>query len=162
MTHKLPENFKYREVYLTGRPVHGVLDPFEQRHPKMDLGKRAKIFAPFSALRGFDGEVASKEVPYVEKAELSAEDAAVLSRRLQLLYQRTRNSRMVRSQPVTVTASFFVPCSDPNSSAYGLLGQYRTVTGVCRLVDPEERRVLRIDDTWISFDDLLRLSLNPS
>lgn len=49
----LPEHFKYRDAYLRGRPQHQKTDPFRIRHPLMDIGKRAKIFAPFDALRGF-------------------------------------------------------------------------------------------------------------
>ena len=37
------------------------IDDFWCRHPPMDPGKRAKIFAPFSALRGFDEELKSSQ-----------------------------------------------------------------------------------------------------
>ena len=50
----MPEDFPYREVLQKGRPRHGRLDPFRIRHPQMDTGRRAKIFAPFDALKGFD------------------------------------------------------------------------------------------------------------
>ena len=49
----VPPGFPYREVLLKGRPQHAPTDPFRIRHPVMDVGKRAKIFAPFDALRGF-------------------------------------------------------------------------------------------------------------
>ncbi len=48
-----PDGFKYREVFLKGRPLHEKTDPFRIRHPAMEAGRRAKIFAPFDALRGF-------------------------------------------------------------------------------------------------------------
>jgi len=57
-TVKMPVNFKYREAYMKGRPQHDRLDPFSIRHPKMDVGRRAKIFAPFDALKGFDEALA--------------------------------------------------------------------------------------------------------
>ena len=49
----VPTGFPYRDVLLKGRPQHAATDPFRIRHPAMDIGKRAKIFAPFDALRGF-------------------------------------------------------------------------------------------------------------
>ncbi len=47
----LYERLKDRE-----RPVHEG-DDFAIRHPKMPLDKRAKIFQPFDALRGFSAEL---------------------------------------------------------------------------------------------------------
>lgn len=53
----MPEDFAYRDVFLKGRPQHQKTDPFGIRHPAMDPGKRAKIFAPFDALRGFSAAI---------------------------------------------------------------------------------------------------------
>lgn len=53
----MPEDFAYRDVFFKGRPRHQKTDPFGIRHPAMDLGKRAKIFAPFDALRGFSAAI---------------------------------------------------------------------------------------------------------
>jgi len=43
---------RYDNMIHMERPV--------SKHPKMDLGNRAKIFSPFSALRGFDIAVLTK------------------------------------------------------------------------------------------------------
>ena len=51
---EMPPDFPYREVLQKGKPQHDRLDPFRIRHPRMDPGRRAKIFAPFDALKGFD------------------------------------------------------------------------------------------------------------
>ena len=64
----MPVNFRYREVFLRGKPRHDRCDPFRIRHPSMDRRKRAKIFAPFDALRGFSEAVASKDVLYEDRA----------------------------------------------------------------------------------------------
>ena len=48
-----PPDFRYDKVEKRGRPVHKKTDAFSIRHPHMDIRKRAKIFAPFDALRGF-------------------------------------------------------------------------------------------------------------
>ena len=57
----MPEGFRYAELAKAGRPQHQKFDEFWCRHPPMDLGKRAKIFAPFAALKGFDEEIRSAE-----------------------------------------------------------------------------------------------------
>ena len=45
---------KYAHAFERERPAHDVWDEFSYRHPKMKPVQRAKIFAPFDALRGFD------------------------------------------------------------------------------------------------------------
>lgn len=53
----LPKNFKYIKTLEHGKPQHDPFDPFRLKHPGMPLSKRAKIFAPFDALRGFDFKI---------------------------------------------------------------------------------------------------------
>ena len=53
-TMAMPEGFRYRDVFLKGKPRHDRLDSFLIRHPRMSVGQRAKIFAPFDALKGFN------------------------------------------------------------------------------------------------------------
>ena len=57
---EMPQGFRYRDVFRKGRPRHGRTDPFSLKHPKMEVGRRAKIFLPFDALRGFDLALAEK------------------------------------------------------------------------------------------------------
>ena len=47
------DSFKYKETFEAKRPVHERFDSFSLKHPAMDLGRRAKIFSPFDALKGF-------------------------------------------------------------------------------------------------------------
>ena len=54
----MPAGFRYKDVFEKGKPQHDRFDSFSIRHPRMDVGKRAKIFAPFDALKGFDEAVA--------------------------------------------------------------------------------------------------------
>ena len=53
--------FKYRAVYEKGKPTHDRYDSFSIRHPSMDLARRAKIFTPFDALKGFGEELLKVE-----------------------------------------------------------------------------------------------------
>ena len=50
----MPEDFKYKDIYLKGRPVHDRHSSFYAKHPPMPAGRWAKIFAPFDALKGFN------------------------------------------------------------------------------------------------------------
>jgi len=70
----VPEGFRYREVYLKGRPDHGRYDEFSVRHPRMDAGRRAKIFAPFDALRGFSAAILEKEAECGREGERTEEE----------------------------------------------------------------------------------------
>ena len=54
-------SFRYREVYEKGKPVHEKNDSFSVKHPPMELSRRAKIFSPFDALKGFSEELAKTE-----------------------------------------------------------------------------------------------------
>ena len=54
-------NDRYRKVYERGKPKHSPYDDFSIKHPAMDLSRRAKIFSPFDALKGFNEEIASTE-----------------------------------------------------------------------------------------------------
>ncbi len=71
-----PDDFKYREAFLKGRPRHEKTDPFRIRHPAMETGRRAKIFAPFDALRGFRGALRDAEEKSREDDPLSPPSAS--------------------------------------------------------------------------------------
>lgn len=150
----MPAGFRYREILLKGKPKHDKTDAFLIRHPSMDVGKRAKIFAPFDALKGFNEAVASKDVLYENKRELNEEDQAELNRRLDILHGLTYNSRMARENHVKVTVTYYIPCNDKENEAYGYRGQYQQLTGICRNVDAEVTQTIRIDETRIRFADI--------
>ena len=151
----IPEDFKYLDVLRKGRPQHDRFDVFSIRHPKMELSKRAKIFAPFAALRGFDSATRSKLVQYEEKPELSRDQERELNRRLDILHNLTFNSFMARKNRVQVTVTYFRLCDDEQSEAYGKEGQCVTITGICRYVDPDISCTIRLDDLVLAFDNIL-------
>ena len=130
----MPAGFKYREVFLKGKPRHDRYDSFRIRHPQMDPGKRAKLFAPFDALRGFDFAILMKNELYMDKVSLS--------------------SRMARANHVHVTVTYYEACSDENSEAYGSQGQYKTVTGICWNVDAEVTKTIQVDGMRIRMEDI--------
>lgn len=136
----VPIDFPYLTTIFQGPPRHDR-DEFSFRHPRMERGKRAKIFAPFDALDGYGDAVKSKDVEYVEQADLhedglTEDDREELDRRLAILHNLTLTGSLARKNRVVVTVTFFVQCEDENSFSFGIRGLYRTVTGVCWKVDP--------------------------
>lgn len=57
---------RYKKVLEKGKPEHDPYDDFSIKHPRMDLSRRAKIFSPFDALKGFSDEIANTESYFVE------------------------------------------------------------------------------------------------
>jgi len=153
----MPAGFKYREVFLRGKPQHERFDAFRLRHPMMDVGKRAKIFAPFDALRGFNFAILMKNELYEDRKVLSQEDREELDRRLNILHNLTYNGRMARKNRVQVTVTYYEPCSDVNSEFYDLKGQYKTITGTCMNVDAEVTKTIRVDGMRIRLEDILSI-----
>ena len=153
----MPADFRYREVFLKGKPCHDKYDPFRAGHPRMNRGHRAKIFAPFDALKGFNEAVAAKDVLYEDRIELNQEDTEELDRRIAILHNLTFNSRMARANRVQVSVTYYQPCQDKEHDAYGLRGQYQTITGICWNVDAEVNRTITVDRMRLSLEDVVRI-----
>ena len=63
----IPDGFRYKEVLRPGKPVHEKFDSFSIRHPSMPLEKRAKIFSPFDALKGFNEAISAVDAIYEDR-----------------------------------------------------------------------------------------------
>ena len=150
-----PADFPYEALMKKGRTVHRG-DYFAAVHPKMDLGKRAKIFAPFAALKGFEEEVESKEVRYETKRELDTEELEDLNEKLQHLQELTYNTHEARKNCVRADIECFVPCNAETNQAYQNEGSYQVISGMVWQVDKTEQRI-RIDDRYIAFEDIYRI-----
>lgn len=124
----------YGDIINRQRPVHQN-DLFSRKHPKMSRLNRAKLFAPFAALDGFEGRVRNKEIPYVRRHEPDSDEIWELNRRLNILHGLTLNSKQARINRVRVRVEYFEICSDPDSDAFGIKGLYRSVDGVVQCVD---------------------------
>ena len=133
---------KYGNIINMERPVHNG-DLFSRRHPKML--NRAKIFAPFAALVGFEDRVQNKEIEYVARHLISEEQET----RLNVVLNRiSRGDR--------VSVKYFELCSDHENEAFGRLGQYKTISGCVRWVDAVGQRLV-LDEITIDFGDLYQL-----
>ena len=148
-----PVNFPYWDVFFKGKPQHEPCDPFRIRHPSMDPGKRAKIFAPFDALTGFREEVASKNILYEALREATPEEERELNRRLTILRGLTRHSRLAGDNRVQVSVTYY----EPRAGGDGMTGRYHTVTGICRRIDEETEHVMLVDRIRIPLGSILQI-----
>ena len=149
--------FAYSDIIGLRRPVHDG-DVFSRRHPKMTQLNRAKIFAPFAALAGFDSAVRAKEIQYVPRHILDPEEAYALNEKLNNMYLKTRTGALARMNRITVKVEYFEVCTDINSDAYGRLGLYHTQTGILWKVDPVAQAIT-VGETIIPFGDINTLNI---
>ena len=152
---------RYGSLLFMERPVHKD-DLFSRRHPKMTLLNRAKIFAPFAALVGFDEHIRSKDVPYEAKRELDADEDWELNHRLNILHELTYNSKLSRANRVRVSIEYFTPCTDPNNDAYGHKGQYKRIEGLVMKVDQIGQEITVMDadgqSNTVPFSDIYSIT----
>jgi hypothetical protein len=154
-----PAVARYGNIIFRDGPVHDG-DVFSRKHPKMSQQNRAKLFAPFAALVGFDERVHKKEIVYVSKHELDADEEWELNHRLYKLHCLTANSRLARANMVSVSIEYFAVCTDEENDAYLVKGQYKTITGVVLRVDPHEQCISiqsEVGTHVIPFSDVYRI-----
>ena len=122
----------------------------------MNVGKRAKIFSPFDALKGFNEAVASKEIKYTKRRELCESDCEELNRKIAELSELITDSRAAKAKSITVRVTYFVPCDDPDSEAYLQLGRYVTAEGILMNVDTVFGRIT-VDKRRIRICDIAEI-----
>ena len=150
---------RYGNLIFQDRPIHDG-DVFSRKHPKMSKLNRAKIFAPFAALVGFDERVHRKEINYVTKYELDADEEWELNQRLYELHCLTANSKLARTNRIRVSVEYFVVCEDEENEAFREKGQYKTISGIVLKVDQHEQRITirsGADTEVIPFSDIYRI-----
>lgn len=117
----------YRDIVRLRRPLG--------HHVHMDIPHRAKQFAPFAALKGFEDCVYEKEILYVERADLSEDRKAELNFRLRML-----------QYGMEITAAYFIKDKEDGT------GHYTFLTGKVTGIEPE--RFLKIGDVMIRLENL--------
>ncbi len=162
----MPPSFKYMDVFLRGKPQHEGWDAFTIKHPPMPTYRWAKIFSPFDALKGFDEVIGSKEVRYVDKAELDEDSKQELSHKLSILQGYTYNGRMAKMNRIMVTVEYFVPCTDQDNFAFVLeQGRYEKISGMVLNVDEIRETLSLMGETGkvvIDFEDILDIEPEKS
>ena len=103
----------YQDIRHAARPVPS--------RPRMPRQNRAKIFAPYDALKGFEETVHARETVYVPQVQLSEYAQECLDRKLRLV---ERND--------TITVVWFQPRPDVTVPGFG---QYLTTTDTVVRID---------------------------
>ena len=127
--------YKYRDIIHAERPQNPAV---LRRHPRMSIGDRAKIFAPFAALRGHGDQLLNEEskLHRQTKIELTEGQAEILSKKL---------SKVAKGQRVGVI--YFHPDTEE-------LGYYMTLEGQVTAFDPVFKTI-KLDKRTLSFDDII-------
>lgn len=128
----------YQDILYCSRPV--------SRHPKMSIENRAKLFTPFSALRGFDIEILTQE-----QGRLLVPQISLASDREEEIYRVLNGLH----QGDWATVTYFVPVKH---IAQQLLGEYTVVSGEVKRVDDVEQ-LLVLEGYPIPFGNIHALTV---
>ena len=112
----------------------------------MSLQNRSAQFAPFSALTGYDEKIKEIARETSRKIELDEGIKLMLNERLRLI----KNDIKLRPK---VTITYFVRDNKKRG------GHYKTITGNVKVVDEVYKRIILIDNTIISFDNIIEIKL---
>ena len=148
------ENYKNSKIGLETAQKYGDILEMERpqteeslrKHLRMTLQNRAKIFSPFSPLRGYDEQLAAEKqrTERVTKRILTEEEMSALSDRL-----------MQVTKGMTITVRYFK--EDTAHPEVPAVGNYITLTGKADCIDPVFR-TLQVGDTVMPFEDLVEVS----
>ena len=122
----------YRKIIHLPRPASGRIP--------MAVERRAKQFAPFAALKGFEDAVREKEIIYEPRRILSEEKKNELDMKLRML-----------KPGMEILVEFFT--GNPSLPGFG---RYHTVKGDVAFFDPSVG--LRVGDTEIEIRDICEMS----
>lgn len=128
----------YQDILYCSRPV--------SRHPKMSIENRAKLFTPFSALRGFDIEILTQEQDRLLMPQIS-----LASDREEEIYRVLNGLH----QGDWATVTYFVPVKH---IAGQLLGEYTVASGAVKKVDDVEQ-LLVLEGYPIPFGNIHALTV---
>ena len=131
--------FEYADIINRVRPIHKA-DRFSYKYPRMSNEKRAKIFAPFAALSGYDDALAEKEVIYYIKRVLTDDEYFDLDCKIATIYEKCSNSILARENGVEVRILYFEPLADDE-----LHGRYLEVIGLVTKVSPDKGTITILD-----------------
>ena len=122
-------------------PAYAYADMIYLQRPaskriRMDIEHRAKQFAPFAALKGFEESVRKKEIIYEKKKILSEEKKCEIDMKLRMI-----------AYGMKLQVTYFKEISEVSGK-----GQYKTIDGNVEFYDPTI--YLRIDNDEIDIKDI--------
>lgn len=127
----------YQDILTLSRPI--------SKHPKMSVENRAKLFTPFSALRGFDIEILTQE-----QDRLLVPQVVLASDREEEIYRLLNGLH----QGDWVTVSYFVPVKTIGGQP---MGEYTVVSEEVKRVDSVEQ-LLMLEGASVPFRHIHAIS----
>ena len=124
---------------IMDRPHH-----ISKKHPQMSMSERAAQFSPFAALTGYDAAVEETARLTDRRIELDEYEARHLDERIQKL------SEHLQEHP-KISITYFLPDARKDG------GEYVTVTGSVKKMDPYERRIVLMDGTLIPIHEVIKI-----
>ncbi len=113
----------------------------KSNHKMMDTLQRAAQFAPFAALTGYEESIIEAGRIVFKKKELSDEQKEVINYKLNYLIEHKKEN-------VEVEVAYFVPDKKKKG------GSYQRKIGIIRKIDDVEKKIIFIDNSFISIDEL--------
>ena len=157
-------NPNYSDIIGRERPVHKN-DGFDIRHPKMRRQLRAKQFAPFDALAGFQETVEEHQTVTVRPKLLSEGERDGINETLLqiqerfLAWKRDRKRGVPENTPVRVSVTFFKRDRRQESiHADGIRGDTVRLVGNVTAFDAVSQ-VLRVSGVLIPFSDIYEIGI---
>lgn len=126
--------FAYADIINYHRPV--------SNRTRMSIGHRAKQFAPFAALKGYEESVKKKERIFFVRAELAEEQKEDLDQKLRILSYHDH-----------ISITYFQKATEMEAD----IGTYQHISGNVDFIHKEEKR-MRVGDIELSFHDILELN----
>ena len=120
-----------------------------KKRPQMPLSQRAAIFAPFSALTGYENQIKETDRITTRKIELTEEEKEILNRKLQMIQTCGKKNPNVK-------ITYFVP--DEKKSG----GAYRTDIGRIKKMDEHLKEIVLTSRQKISINDMLDVMIVES
>lgn len=120
------------------------------KHPRMTVEDRAKIFAPFAALKGYEEAIAAKQKIVVPRMELSEESKEYLDRQLTEI-----DRQLAEKKHPIVTVVYFQKDKMITENEEG--GEYIQFTGMVAKYNPTSR-LIQIVEKKIKLDDIYEIT----
>jgi hypothetical protein len=117
------------------------------KHPRMQVEDRAKIFAPFAALKGYEEAIAAKQKIVVPRIELSEESKEYLDLQLGKI-----EKLLAKEQHPIITVVYFQKDKVRNEDG----GEYIQFTGMVAKFD-QTSRILQIVEKRFRLEDIYRI-----
>ena len=135
---------KYDDIINLERP--------KSNRPSMSRADRAKIFMPFSALKGYEEAIEEKQKLTMERVVLSEEQKEELDRKLKVLAEMIPKG----IKPV-IKVSYFQTDFKISSEENRELGKYIEISGKLKKIDVIYE-VLSLEEMNIKMKDILDIS----